>query len=297
MPQRAPDETPPVLRDRVYLTHRGLAIKSRPYYVAKHWWQRGRIALNRTTPFSWNGVRVLAYHRVSDDDDELAVSPARFKQHMEALAAADLTVVDVDEAMSRLDSNSNGRYVCITFDDGYRDNLEQAAPILDRLQLPARIYVATSVIEGDARFDWYSSQPPLLSWAEIRDMANSDLFSFGAQSRTHPILPKLSDEDAWEEIAGSKRDLEERLGGSVSGFCYPGGLFRDRELEYVRRAGYAVGLTCEPGVNTKEQPRESLLRTMIDRRDTAGDFQAKIAGLYDRPSALRAWVRDRRIHA
>jgi peptidoglycan/xylan/chitin deacetylase (PgdA/CDA1 family) len=297
MPRKAPDETSPVLRDRVYVSHRGLAIKSRSYYVAKHWWQRGRIALNRTTPYSWKGVRVLAYHRVSDDEDELAVSPARFTQHMQALADADVQVVDVEEALSHLDNNPNGRYVCITFDDGYRDNLEQAAPVLERLELPARIYLATWVIDGNARFDWYASQPPLLSWDEIRDMAETKLFSFGAQTRTHPILPRLSDEDAWDEIAGSKRDLEERLGGGVTGFCYPGGLFRDRELEYVRRAGYVEGVTCEPGVNTKEQPRESLRRTMIDRRDTASDFRAKISGLYDRPSALRAWVRSRRIHA
>jgi peptidoglycan/xylan/chitin deacetylase (PgdA/CDA1 family) len=297
MPQKAPDETPNLHRDRAYLRHRGLAMKRRPYYVAKHWWQRSRMALDRTKPYSWSGVRVLAYHRVSEDDDELAVSPARFKRHMEALGNADVTVVDVDEALKHLNDRANGRYVCITFDDGYRDNLEHAAPVLERLGFPMRIYLATAVIDGEAQFDWYETQPAVLSWDEIRDMNNSELFSFGAQTRTHPVLPALTDDDAWEEIFGSKRDLEERLGSAITGFCYPGGLFRDRELEYVRRAGYVEGVTCEPGVNTDEQPRESWRRTMIDRRDTARDFIAKIAGSYDRPSALRTWLLGRRMDA
>jgi peptidoglycan/xylan/chitin deacetylase (PgdA/CDA1 family) len=287
---------PPGTR-KSYVAHRGFAVKHRAYYVAKHWWQTGHIALNRRriSPYSWSGVRVLAYHRVSNDEDELAVSPTRFQAHMEALAAADVTVVDVGSAAQLLNEGANGRYVCLTFDDGYRDNLEHAVPVLERLQIPAEIYLATKVIDGDAQFDWYRQQPPLLSWDEIRDLARRPLFSFGAQTRTHPILPRLREDDAWEEVSGSKRDLEEQLDGPVTSFCYPGGLFRQREVELVRRAGYTVGFTCEPGVNTPAQPRMALLRTMIDRRDSARDFRAKIAGFYDGTSALRTWVRRRRL--
>lgn len=280
-------------------TTRGLALKPRAYYVAKHLWQSARIAANRrrVTPFGWSGVRVLAYHRVSNDEDELAVPVERFAAHMETLAAADVEVVDVARAVELLDGDSDGRYVCLTFDDGYRDNLEHAYPVLERLRLPAQIYLATSVIDGAARFEWYRDQPPLLSWGEIRELARTSLISFGAQSRTHPVLPRLDDSAAWDEISGSKADLERELDKPVTTFCYPGGLYGRREVDLVERAGYVVGLTCEPGVNTPEQPRSSLLRTMIDRRDSEGDFHAKIAGLFDQPSALRTWVRRRRATA
>jgi peptidoglycan/xylan/chitin deacetylase (PgdA/CDA1 family) len=299
MPQRASDENAPVRRDRIYGRHRALAVKPRSYYLAKHWWQRGRIALTKrgTKPYDWSSIRILAYHRVADDDDELSVPPARFSAHMEVLANADVKVVDVDEALRLLAEDMTERFVCVTFDDGYLDNLTNAVPVLERLELPARIYLATAVTDGDAGFAWYAQQPPLLSWDQIRDLARTELFSFGAQTRTHPVLPRLPDEESWEEIAGSKRDLEERLGEKISTFCYPGGLFGEREVEYVRKAGYAAGLTCEPGVNRGSQPSETLLRTMIDRRDSASDFRAKIAGYYDRPSALRTWVRSRRLLA
>jgi peptidoglycan/xylan/chitin deacetylase (PgdA/CDA1 family) len=280
-------------------THHGLALKPRAYYTAKHLWQSARIALNRrrTISFGWSGVRVLAYHRVSDDEDELAVPLARFNGHMEALADADVTVVDVRRAVELLDNRAAGRYVCLTFDDGYRDNLEHALPVLERLQLPAQIYLATAVIDGAARFVWYRNQPPLLNWEEVRELAVTPLISFGAQSRTHPILPRLDDAAAWDEIAGSKADLEQQLQQPVTTFCYPGGLYGQREVELVQRAGFAVGFTCEPGVNTPEQPRAALLRTMIDRRDSTDDFHAKIAGFLDEPSALRTWVRRRRVAA
>jgi peptidoglycan/xylan/chitin deacetylase (PgdA/CDA1 family) len=279
------------------VVHRGLDLKPRGYYAAKHLWQSARISFNRRrlTPYQWSGVRVLAYHRVSDDQDELAVPIDRFEGHMRALAEADATVVDLDGALHLLNDGTVGRYVCLTFDDGYRDNLEHALPVLERFQIPAQIYLATAVIEGEARFDWYKEQPPLLSWDEVRDLARTPLISFGAQTRTHPILPRLDDASAWAEIEGSKLDLERQLDEPVTTFCYPGGLYGQREVELVERAGFALGLTCEPGVNTSEQGRASLLRTMIDRRDSLEDFRAKLAGLFDAPSALRTWVRRRRI--
>ena len=134
---------------------------------------------------------MLGYHRVSDDNDELAVSPALFSAQMEALADADVTVIGLEQAAELLNDGAHGRYVCLTFDDGYRDNLDQAVPILERLQLPAQIYLATMVIDGGARFGWYREQPPLLTWDEVRDLARTELISFGAQSRTHPILTHL----------------------------------------------------------------------------------------------------------
>ena len=84
------------------------------------------------------GVRLLGYHRVSDDNDELAVSPARFSAQMEALADADVTVVGLEQAAELLNDGTHGRYACVTFDDGYRDNLEQAVPIWSASKCPRR---------------------------------------------------------------------------------------------------------------------------------------------------------------
>jgi peptidoglycan/xylan/chitin deacetylase (PgdA/CDA1 family) len=96
-------------------------------------------------------------------------------------------------------------------------------------------------------------------------------------------LPSLTDDAAWEEIAGSKHDVEERVGRPAISFAYPAGLYGERELRMVREAGYRAAFTVEPGLNGFGQRRELLYRMFIDRRDTLRMFEAKIAGLLDRP--------------
>ena len=61
----------------------------------------------------------------------------------------------------------HGRYVCVTFDDGYRDNLLAAAPVLSEYGIPATIYLPSRIIDGELPFHWYEDPPPALSWAEV----------------------------------------------------------------------------------------------------------------------------------
>lgn len=266
-----------------------LALKFRGYYAAKQWWQRAQTTTARrhAESFSWSGVRLLGYHRLAEEYDELAIRPDRFRGHMEALLSAPVVPVDINSAVSLVRSEATGRYVCVTFDDGYYDNLEVAVPILEELGIPASIFVVSAVIDRRARLPWYGRQPPLLSWDEIRDIDQRALFSVGAHTRTHPILTSLDADQAMNEIAGSKSDIEEILGREVTEFCYPAGYFGPREVDLVARAGFRAGISCEPGVNDAPQLLGALRRTMVARRDTRADFVAKIAGFCDAPSYLR----------
>jgi peptidoglycan/xylan/chitin deacetylase (PgdA/CDA1 family) len=240
-------------------------------------------------------VRLFGYHRVSDQYDELAVPGDMFRRHMEALLADGATPVTLARALELLRGGTTGRYVTVTFDDGYHDNLENAVPVLEELGIPATIFISTRIIDGEARFSWYrGEQPPLLGWDEIADLDRHELISFGAHTRSHPALPRLDENRARAEILGSKRDLETRLGRTVEDFCYPAGLYGDREARLVREAGFTTGVTCEPGVNEATEAPLALRRTMIDRRDTVVDFDAKLAGWLDRPLRLRQLVHQRR---
>src|SRR5262249_53579652 len=65
-----------------------------------------------------NAVFERMYHRVSDDDDVFAVTPAAFRAQMETLRESGVTVVPLSDALGLLERQVDGRYVCITFDDG-----------------------------------------------------------------------------------------------------------------------------------------------------------------------------------
>jgi peptidoglycan/xylan/chitin deacetylase (PgdA/CDA1 family) len=241
------------------------------------------------------GIRILCYHRISDDRDELAVSPARFRRQMDYLATESYRVVDVVEAAGLLDTGGPWRHtVGLSFDDGFLDVAEQALPILAERGFRATVFVTPGVVDGWATFGWYRKPPPVLGWDEIVELDDEGTLRFEAHSLTHPNLLSLRETAAWEEINGSKVSLEARLGRPVVAFAYPSGLFGARERGLVAAAGFHVAVSCEPGLNSSGTDRLALHRRQIDRRDRPLDFRAKVEGGHDSPLPLRGVYRRRR---
>ena len=244
------------------------------------------------------GLRILFYHRVSDDHDELAVTPKAFREQMDYLASESYRVVDVVEAARLLEERAwTPRTIGLSFDDGFLDVAEQALPILAERGFRGTVFVATAVTSGWAQFDWYRDQPPLLEWDEIATLDAEGTLRFEAHSVTHPNLLRLRDGAARQEIEGCKVALEDRLGRPVTAFCYPSGLHGPRERALVAQAGYRVAVTCEPGVNTSTTDRLALQRRQVDARDSLLDFRAKVGGGHDSSLPLRDVYRRRRYGA
>jgi peptidoglycan/xylan/chitin deacetylase (PgdA/CDA1 family) len=266
-------------------------VKSAAYYAAAHRLHRIQAArarhINRWVDTWHSGLRVLCYHRISSDDDELAVSPSAFRSQMELLLQTDAKPQTLDDAVDTFRDETVGRRVCVTFDDGYYDNLENAVPVLRDLGIPATIFVPTKLIDGLAPVYWYAHPPRLLTWAELHDINQDERITIGAHTRTHRALPMLPENEAWDEIAGSRSDVEERLGRPVTSFCYPAGLYDERHVRMVSAAGYRVGVTCDPGANGPGQQPHALRRLMIGSRDNLKMFEAKVTGLLDQPWGVR----------
>jgi peptidoglycan/xylan/chitin deacetylase (PgdA/CDA1 family) len=244
------------------------------------------------------GLRILFYHRVSDERDELAVRPRTFRRQMDYLAAQSYRVVDVMEAVELLDNGGvSSKTVGLSFDDGFLDVAEEALPILAERGFRATVFVCPGVIDGWSRFDWYKRQPPILGWDEIAELDAEGTLRFEAHSLTHPNLLRLRDEGSREEIIGSKVALEARLGRPVRAFSYPAGLFGPRERAFVAESGFDVAVSCEPGLNTRSTDRLALRRRQVDARDSLLDFLAKVGGGHDSPLPLRGVYRRRRYGA
>lgn len=106
----------------------------------------------------WRGrsLLILMYHRVlAEPDPMLPDEPdaVRFAAQMDLLAR-NFNVLPLSEAVERLQKSSlPPRAVCITFDDGYANNLTVAAPILAARKLPATVFVATGFLDGGRMFN------------------------------------------------------------------------------------------------------------------------------------------------
>jgi peptidoglycan/xylan/chitin deacetylase (PgdA/CDA1 family) len=272
-----------------------VSARTRAHYLAGRAYHRGRIAAGRLRGGrSWHGVRILGYHRVAEGRDALCVSPADFAAQMQAVARLDAEPIRLDAALDLLARPVAGRYVAVTFDDGYHDNLTAGVPILERHGIPATIFVPSAIIDGARPFGWYRDPPRALSWDEIRDLVGGGLVDVQAHTRTHPLLPGVDDAQADDEIAGCKRDIEAQVGYELTSFCYPAGLYGERELALVRAAGYRAAVTTAPGVNGGGAPPETLRRTLVFRGDSERDFEAKLSGLLDHCGPFQRWLHRRR---
>lgn len=115
--------------------------------------------------------------------------------------------------------------LAITFDDGYRDNAELAAPVLARHRLPATFYVTTGFIGSDRQAPWDLAAGVTSRWMSAGQVkalheAGHDI---GAHTRNHADLGALPEADAIAEIAGSVADIRAWTGVAPRHFAVPFG--------------------------------------------------------------------------
>lgn len=113
---------------------------------------------------------VLMYHRIADleiDPWELAVSPENFEEQLKVLKQW-YKAVPVNELVTQLHSGSiTHKSVCLTFDDGYRDNYLFAKPLLEKYQCPAVFYIPTQYIGQEKKFWWDELQEIILTSGKL----------------------------------------------------------------------------------------------------------------------------------
>src|SRR2546426_2611948 len=213
-------------------------------------------------------VVVLCYHRVR--------SRARFANQMAVLSELGYSALSMPQFIDWL----NGRHplprspaALLTFDGCYSDQLENAAPVLDSLKLPATFFPASAGIShelDDVSAHWR------LTLLELTKAGHT----IGCHTHNHPVLTRLSMTQVRQEVLGSKLALEDALGQRVSAFCYPHGANDARVREAVREAGFDVAFTVDLGGGNRGDDPFRLKRVPVLGEPSSAEFGVYLSGRF-----------------
>jgi peptidoglycan/xylan/chitin deacetylase (PgdA/CDA1 family) len=236
-------------------------------------------------------LRVLMYHKVNDlPGNPLTMPVSVFDEQMEQLQQLDYTVVDLQAV---LDHYVQGkplppRAVLITFDDGYHDNLENAASVLRKYEYPAVLFVPIGYLDDRHPLpheEHLAAQGILnrtIDWDELVELEREGI-RIESHGISHRPLADLEVDEAAREIALSKLRLEERMGRPVRAFSYVKGSeahYKPVHLSLVRQAGYDVAFTAVSGANSPATDPLQLRRYNIEPYSPR-TFELVLAGACD----------------
>lgn len=236
-------------------------------------------------------LRVLMYHKVNDLWPNPTTVPTEvFAGQMEHLGRLGYTPVSLEAVR---DHYADGvplppRAVLITFDDGYRDNLVNALPILRRHGYPAVVFVPIGFLDDGRPLP---HEEPLrglgvrndtVGWDELAELEAGGI-RVESHGISHRPLTELDPAEATREIALSKLRLEERLGHEVAAFAFVKGSladFRPEHASLVQQAGYELAFTSVSGANGPSTDRFRLRRYNVEPYP-ARTFELVLAGACD----------------
>lgn len=191
-------------------------------------------------PVAPANVPVLVYHNVDAEkvsgvsvvDAQYHVTAAEFRAQMTYLKEAGFAPVPFAALAAYLAGAGElpPKPVVISFDDGRRNQLENAVPVLDELGLTATFFVFTNAPDRNLNY---------FTWDEIRALEAAG-HEIGSHTRLHAYLTKADDETLAAELVGSQEDFEKKLGHRVAALAYPFGLSDDCVREAAVAAGYAA---------------------------------------------------------
>lgn len=182
---------------------------------------------------------------------DLEITPAYLEKKILEYQEKGYEFVSIEEVYRRLQNPKfkiqNSKFVAITLDDGYRDNLTAGLPVFKKHEVPFVVYVTTDFIDNKSEMWWYPGQKLALSMDELIQLDNEPLCTIGAHTLSHPKLDTLSLEEQQREIVEAKSKLEQWLGHPIVHFSYPHGAHTAETKQLAVQAGFSTILCAWGG--------------------------------------------------
>jgi peptidoglycan/xylan/chitin deacetylase (PgdA/CDA1 family) len=251
-------------------------------------------------------VVFLCYHGVTkrttrspDDPKGLHVNHLRFKQHLEFLRSHYQVISLSDYLAAQRERGSLPHYsVVLTFDDGFRNFLTVAAPLLAQYAMPATVFLVTDKAGETVDLDFPSEWTPAddrrhLSWSEAKLLREKQKVDFGSHTCSHSGLLTLSLQDAQRELHQSYQEMVSNLCVQAAILAYPKGQYSRVIADEARKVGYAGAVTTDRGRNEVDHDPFTLGRTLIGDNDDLPSFAVRVSGIRSWLAGIRSFLMPR----
>jgi peptidoglycan/xylan/chitin deacetylase (PgdA/CDA1 family) len=243
------------------------------------WWNRRRVVF-----LCYHGVTKRS-HRSSADPKGLHVNHRRFAAQLDFLLKRYHIISLNDYLLARRDGRRLPDYsLLLTFDDGFRNFLTAAAPLLAERSIPATVFLITGNADdrGDTELGstWTEEDDSrYLSWGEARTLKQEFQIDFGSHTCSHSSLLNLSPQEIEHELFESYRALATRLSTDLPNLSYPKGEHSQILADQARKQRYGCAVTTDRGTNELDHNLFTLGRTLIGDDDDEASFAVRVSGL------------------
>jgi peptidoglycan/xylan/chitin deacetylase (PgdA/CDA1 family) len=230
-------------------------------------------------------IPILTYHRFAEDCSSPLCMPAKtFELQMRYLKENGYRVITAAELLSFLGYQQGlaQKSVLITMDDGYRSVYDIAYPILNKYDFTATLFIYTSFV-GVSKM--------AITWDQLKEMQAKG-FTIGSHTIYHSDLTKPKEGETQqehiarvkEELYGSKRIIDKKLGQDTYFLAYPFGRYDQQSIQIAREAGYKIAMSVNRGGNAffenpltlhRDQVLEKDLQSFISRLKTFNHVSLK----------------------
>jgi peptidoglycan/xylan/chitin deacetylase (PgdA/CDA1 family) len=244
-------------------------------------------------------VPILLYHRISNwpakQMRRLTLRPDVLEAQLKELKSRGFIGLTVTSYVKCLRTSQRlpEKPIVLTFDDGFKDFITDALPLLEKYGFPCTLYIVAGLVGNNAK--WLrmpDRELPLLNWSDLRKLASAGV-EIGSHTVTHPALDLMKESDVCDELLNSKRIIERELSSPVESIAYPFGFRNQLVRRIAESSGYSSACAVRYRASYTDDDQFDLPRHLIaDRMNIRGFTCTVEAGTADIATVGRRLVSE-----
>lgn len=248
-------------------------------------------------------IPILMYHKVPSNEiktkHRIFVTKINFEKHLRVFRFLGFNTLTFSElAEYRRGEKDFSQFprkpLILTFDDGYRDNLENASPLLMKYAYRAQLFLlankaiennqwditpTTTTEQAEMAGDHAEPSHEIISGGE-RQLWLASAFEIGSHGFSHRKVTDMTKDEAYHELRASKQSLEAEFGVSVTTYAFTYGSTNEQAAHLAAQAGYDYAVNTDTGGLLMEEAPYQIFRANIFPEETFFSLWKKTSTWY-----------------